>query len=201
MVMWQQSPDAGDPTGSRQIFDLMDDLEAQAEAAYDLERHIDLADRSRAEYAAVTLASRLAASVGGDVALHVTGVGAVEGRLDRVGPDWCAVSINKGAPGLPRQDWVLSLGAIALVRGASERSLPEVAWSPVAKLGLGSALRQLAEDGRRCVVRLRDGAAHDVVLHRVGADFVEAQTGAGRLLVACSALAGVHSTSEASRSS
>ena len=194
MVTWQRSPEPGDLTGFGQLFELMDDLEAQAEAAYDLERHIDLADRSRAEYAAVTLASRLAASLGSEVTLRVIGVGAVEGRLDRVGPDWCAVSTSSGGgPGLPRQDWVLSLGAIALVRGASERSLPEVAWSPVAKLGLGSALRRLAEDGRRCVVRLRDGAAHDVVLHRVGADFVEARAGAGRLLVTYSALAGVHS--------
>ena len=201
MVTWQRSPEPGDLTGFGQLFELMDDLEAQAEAAYDLERHIDLADRSRAEYAAVTLASRLAASVGSEVALQVRGVGAVEGRLDRVGPDWCAVSSMRGGPGLPRQDWVLSLSAIALVRGASERSLPEVAWSPVAKLGLGSALRRLAEDGRRCVVRLRDGAAHDVVLQRVGADFVEARAGGGRLLVAHTALAGVHSASEASRSS
>ena len=35
--------------------------------------------------------------------------------------------------------------------------MPEVAWSPVARLGLGSALRRLAEAGERCVLHLADG--------------------------------------------
>ena len=80
------------------------------------------------------------------------------------------------------------------VLGSSERSTPEVAWSPVARLGLGLALRRLADAGERCVLHLRDGTRHEAVLRRVGADFVEAQVGAGRLeLVAFSALVAVQS--------
>ena len=46
------------------LFDLLDDLEGQAEALYAAERDAELADRSRAEYASVTLESRLMASTG-----------------------------------------------------------------------------------------------------------------------------------------
>ncbi len=57
-----------------------------------------------------------------------TSVG-VEGRLARVGEGWCLLS-GTG------QDWIVPLGAVVGVRGASERSVPEVAWSPLDRLGL-----------------------------------------------------------------
>ena len=48
--------------------------------------------------------------------------------------------------------------------------------------------------GERCVVHLGDGSAHEAVLRRVGADFVEATVGEGRtVLVAFGALAAVQS--------
>src|SRR5262249_55761734 len=102
-----------------QLFELLDDLEHQAQALYDADRASELADRSRAEYVAVTLVSRLMASVDDDVTLDLTGVGQVAGRLGRVGPDWCLVH----GPG---QDWVVRLAAVACVEGASPRSVPEV---------------------------------------------------------------------------
>lgn len=175
-------------TWEEELFTLLDDLEQQAGALYAAERDIELADRSRAEYHHVTLASRLMASVGRDLVLEVRGVGAVAGVLERVGAGWCLV---RGAA----QDWVVRTAAIQLVRGASERSVPEVAWSPVAKLGVGSALRRLAEAGERCVVHLVDGGRHGAVLRRVGADFVEASVGEqGRtLLLALEAVAAVQS--------
>ncbi|HEY0951317.1 hypothetical protein [Nocardioides sp.] len=177
-------------TWEEELFAVLDDLEQQAEALYDAERSAELADRSRTEYQQVTLASRLMASLGQQVRMEVIGLGLVSGTLDRVGDGWCLVTGHA-------QDWVLRLGAVAAVHGASERSLPEVAWSPVARLGLGSALRRIADAGERCVVHLADGTAHDVLLRRVGADFVEAvagEVGADRtLLVAFAALAGVQS--------
>jgi hypothetical protein len=170
-----------------ELFALLDDLEQQAEALYDAERDADLADRSRAAYRQVTLASRLMASVGAPVRLDVTGVGAVDGTLDRVSDGWCVVT---GAA----QDWVVRLEAVRTVTGASARSVPEMAWSPVARLGVGSALRRLADAGERCVLHLVDGSSHDAVLRRVGADFVEAAVGEGRtVLVAFAALAAVQS--------
>ena len=169
------------------LFALLDDLEQQAEALYAADRDAELADRSRAAYGEVTLASRLMASLEAEVRLEVEGVGTVAGELERVADGWCVL---RG----PAQDWVVCLPAVAAVHGASERSVPELAWSPVSKLGLGSALRRLADAGERCVLHLRDAATYDAVLRRVGADFVEATVGEGRtVLVAFRALAAVQS--------
>ena len=67
------------------LFALFDDLEGQAAAAWEADREAELADRARAEYGSVTLASRLMASRGREVALDLPHVGRVEGSLDRVG--------------------------------------------------------------------------------------------------------------------
>lgn len=169
------------------MFALLDDLEQQAEALYDAERAPELADRSRSAYQEVTLASRLMASLDQDVVLEVLGLGAVAGTLSRTAAEWCLV---RG----PGQDWLVRLAAVASVTGASERALPEVAWSPVSRLGLGSPLRRLAESGERCVVRSLDGRTHEGQVSRVGQDFVELTGPGGRtVLVAFAALAAVQS--------
>lgn len=158
------------------LFAFLDDLEHQAQALYDADRASELADRARSEYASVTLVSRLMASVGCRVTLDVRGVGPVAGELQRVGPDWCLVH---GAA----QDWVVSLPAVISAEGASERAVPEVAWSSTSRLGLGSALRRLADTGADCRVHARDGSVRDARILRVGADFVEAGVGEGRVVL------------------
>lgn len=170
------------------LFALFDDLEGQATALYDAQREPDLAERSRAEYGQVTLAGRLMASLDLELTLELTGVGAVTGRLERVATGWCLLC----GPG---QDWVVRQDAIAAVHGASDRSVPEVAWSAVARLGLGSAMRRLAEGDEPCTLHLLDGRGHDGVVRRVGQDFVEVATGeAGRkVLVSFGQLAAVQS--------
>lgn len=174
-------------TWEDELFSLLDDLEQQAEALYDAERDVELADRSRAAYHDVTLASRLMASVGDRLRVDLRGVGVVTGTVERVGTGWCLL---RG----PAQDWVVSLAAVTMLRDGSGRSVPEVAWSPVTRLGLGSALRRVADAGERCVLHLVDGSRHEATLGRVGADFVEARDGAGQtVLVAFAALAAVQS--------
>ena len=169
------------------LFALFDDIEGRAEALYDSEREPELADRSRAEYQQVTLASRLMASIGAELTLDVIGVGSVTGRLDRLGDGWCLVTG-------PAQDWVVALASVGVVHGVAERSVPEVAWSPLTRLGLGSALRRIADSGERCVLHLRDGSARDGVLRRVGADFVELHGAGDRTaLVGFDALAAAQS--------
>jgi hypothetical protein len=80
------------------------------------------------------------------------------------------------------------------VHGAADRSVPEMAWSAVARLGLGSALRRLADSGQHCVLHLRDGSTRDGSLRRVGGDFVELLTGGDRVvLVGFDSLAAVQS--------
>ncbi len=178
-------------TWEEQLFGVLDDLEQEAVGLYAFEREAELADRSRSEYQQVTLAARLAASLDTEVSLHVCGVGRLRGRLERVATGWCLLV----APG---QQWVVRHAAIAAVDGASERAVPEVAWSPIARLGLGSALRRLADAGERCVVRRTDGGSHDGMLRRVGQDFVEVVEGLGDNahvgLVAFESLATVQST-------
>ena len=102
-----------------ELFAYLDDLEGQAGALYAAERGPELADRSRAEYQSVTMATRLMAAVDHEVALELVGVGTVSGRLARVATGWCLVS---GAG----QDWVIRLGAIAVVQGGSDRAVPEL---------------------------------------------------------------------------
>jgi hypothetical protein len=170
-----------------QLFSVLDDLEQQAEALYDAERDLDLADRSRSEYAQVTLASRLMASLEADLTLELRGVGRVSGILQRLGTGWCLLQ-SAG------QDWIVRTEAIVVVRDASARSVPEVAWSPVTRLGLGSALRRVADAGERCLVHLVDGGRQDVVLTRVGKDFVEGADHSGRpILVPFVAISAVQS--------
>ena len=171
------------------LFALFDDLEQQAEALFDAERDVELADRSRAEYHHVSLASRLMASLDREVVLDLLGGSTVTGTLTRVGTGWCLVR-GQG------QDWVVRSAAVVVVGGASDRSVPEVAWPAVTKLGLGSALSRVAASGERCVLQLVDGRRQEAVLRRVGADFVEAgvgEDGRRRVLVAFTALAAVQS--------
>lgn len=176
--------------GDEQLFDLLEDLEAQAESAYDAERQVDLADRSRAEYREVTLAARLVASLGRELDVDVAGVGPVRGVLDRTGDGWLLLRA-------PASDWVVRTAALQRVVGASDRAVPEAAWSPLQRLSVASLLRRLADSGSRCVVHTRDGGRHEVVVSRVGADFVEVTEGTGAtrrpVLVALDGLAAVQS--------
>lgn len=168
-----------------ELFALFDDLEGQAAAAWEADREAELADRARSEYGAVTLVSRLMASRGRQVVLELPHVGRVEGSLDRVGDGWCLL----GGTG---QDWIVPLGSVAAVHGASGRSVPEVAWSAVDRLGLRSVLRRLADADERCHLHLLDGSRHEAHVQRVGADFLEARGPRGeRVLVPYAALVAV----------
>ncbi|CUR60973.1 conserved hypothetical protein [metagenome] len=172
-------------TWEEHLVALFDDLEQQADSLFHVERVFEVADRAQAEYAAVTLASRLMASVGLPVELRTQGVGAVVGELRRVSVGWCLVA-------QPRQEWILVLSAVREVRGCSPRSVAESTWSPVTRLGLSSALRGVTEARARCVVHLVDGTHHDVRPERVGADFFEVTEGAStRVLFPLDAIAAV----------
>ncbi len=171
-----------------ELFAYLDDLEGRAAALYAADREPELADRSREEYQTVTLATRLMASVDLEVSLELAGVGAVSGRLGRVASGWCLL---RGAG----QDWVIRMAAVVAVGGCSERAVPEVAWPPAARLGLGAALRRVADAAEPCSMHLTDGRRHDGTLVRVGADFVELVAGEpGRpVLVALDHVAAVQS--------
>ncbi|HQR27824.1 MAG TPA: hypothetical protein PLP61_12370 [Nocardioides sp.] len=173
-------------TWEEELFTLFEELEQRAQALYDADRAAELADRSRAAYSSVTLASRWMASVDRTLRMEVAGVGPLTGTLRRVGEGWLLLS---GSPA----DWIVRAAAVRTVRGHSERSVPELAWSPVSGLGLGSALRRLAESGERCVLHLVDGSRYDGVLGRIGADFAELVCADAQVLVGFDGLAAVQS--------
>lgn len=170
-------------TDDAELFNFLEDLEADAEALAHRERIGDLLDRGHSEYHEVPLAARLMASMGREVVIEVLGAGSLRGELVRVGPDWCA--LERGGV-----RWVVVLAAVTVVRGASSRAQPEVAWGAADRLGMRSALRRLVDSGRSSVVHLRDGVRIEAVVRRVGADFVEVLTPSGeRLLLASRHLA------------
>ena len=171
-------------TWEEQLFSVLDDLEGQAEALFQADRDAELADRTRSEYTAVTLASRLMASVGDDVVVTVSGMGPVRGMIQRVCADWFLLSTAM-------QEWVVRTAAVVQARGAAERSVPEAAWSPVARLGFGSALRRVAEERQGALVYLVDGSRLEARVERVGQDFVEVSVGSQAALVPFTAIAAV----------
>lgn len=177
-------------TWETELFALLDDLEGQAAAAWEADREAELADRARTEYGAVTLASRLMASRGSEVGLDLAHVGRLVGRLSRVGEQWCLL-VARG------HDWIVPLHAVAAVHGAGERSVPEVAWSPVDRLSLRAALRRLSDAGARCLLHLADGTRHEAYVARVGADFVEVRgVAGGAVLVPYAGLVAVQSSED-----
>lgn len=175
----------------RDLFAVLDDLEGQATAVFEAEREAELVDRARAAYVEVTLASRLMASVGEPIAVDLHSLGRLEGALRRVGEGW--FHLRGGG-----HDWVVPLRHVVAVRGASPRSVPELAWSPVSRLGLRSALRRLADSAARCQLCLVDGSRTEARVVRVGADFMEVATAGEELvLVPLDAVVALRSRAEA----
>lgn len=154
------------------LLDLFDDLEQQADGLALAERDALVVEQSRAEYAEVDLASRLAASVGGRVRLDVQGVGGLDGLLRRTGDGWLVLEAGGRA-------WVVVLAAVRRVRGLSDGAVDAAARPLSTRLGLASALRGLAEGRSETVVHGPDGQVTRALLGRVGRDFVEVRTAEG----------------------
>lgn len=155
---------------SGRLEDLFEDLEQQAAGLELAERDAELLDRTRGEYAVVTLADRVHASVGRVVELTLRSGQRVSGTITSAGVDWCSVGSPDG-----RDVRLVRIAAVAAARGLSARSLPEPARPVVARLGFGSALHRFAEASPEVVVRLASGPAVHASLRRVGADFVEVE--------------------------
>lgn len=153
----------------RRLDDVFEDLEQQAAGLGLAERDAELADRARGEYAAVTMADRVHASLGRQVRLALLGGEKVDGELVDAGVDWCAVTSAQG------RAWLVRLAAVAQATGLSSRSLPAAARPVAARLGFGSALHRFAEDDPELLLHLATGPSQRVRLVRVGADFVEVE--------------------------
>jgi hypothetical protein len=155
--------------GDDDLGSLFEDLEQQAAGMHLAARDAELADRARGEYAAVTFADRVHASVGLRVVLSLRGGDLVEGALTQAGVDWCTL-LGGGGP------WLVRLDAVSGASGMSARAVPEAARSALARLGFGAALHRLAEESaEEVLLHLGGGPALRVRVLRIGADFVEVQ--------------------------
>lgn len=146
--------------------DLFADLEGQAEALERGDPDAEVADRIRIELGQVSLLNRLRAQLGQRVALSVSGVGPLSGRLTQVGANWLLL----GAP----DEIVVPAAAIVAVT-----ELPPAAVSPqgvgrvAGSIRMTSALRAIAVDRCAVTVLLRGGDTVTGTPDRVGADFVD----------------------------
>jgi hypothetical protein len=169
-------PEAGEESGmgwERSVLALLDDLEQQAEGLQLVERDLEVADRSRAEYARVDLASRLHAVAGREVRVTLLGGLSLVGTVGRTGDDWLLLTDRSD------REWIVRRGALAVLRGASSRAVPDAALGVVRRLSLRSVLRRLAEEGADCLLHLVDGSRLDGRLLRLGDDFAEVRLEAG----------------------
>ena len=145
---------------------LFEDLEQQAEGLALSERDALVAEQRVAEYAEVDLAARLHGSVGARIGCEVVGVGRVEGELSRVGEGWILVETD-------RDEWLVRLPAVLAIRGLADRAITADLRRVTTRLGVASALRQVAEDRAEVLLHLVDRGTLRVLLGRVGADFLE----------------------------
>ena len=158
----------------QRLLDLFEDLEQQAEGAALSARDAEVAELARAEYAEVDLASRVHASVGHQVELTLCGV-VVRGRLARAGAGWCLVVADS-------HEWVVRLDHLVAGRGLSSQAIPAALRSLTSRLGVGSVLRELAEERAPVTLVRSDGERRNGVLGRVGRDFLELSTEGGSVV-------------------
>lgn len=165
-------------TWEERLLDLFEDLEQQAEGAALAARDAEVAELARAEYSEVDLDSRWHASVGREIQVAAVHGLVVRGRVARVGDGWCLVARSSdGAEG--DREWILALRAVVAVRGLSPQARTEPLRPVTGRLGLGSALRGIAEERAAVTVVRGDGTHRRGRLGRVGRDFVELQADDG----------------------
>lgn len=149
------------------VLSLLDDLEQQAAGLHLAEREAEVGERSVAEYAQVSLGSRLHASLGRALRVRLVGGRRLSGRLVSTGADWLLLEDDHGS------EWVLPRVGLSSVEGLSARSVNEDAWPLRTRLSLRSVLRRIAREQSECVVHLCDEGQVSGRLGRVGRDFLE----------------------------
>ena len=147
--------------------DLFADLEAQLDLEQAAELWVEVADRSRRELAAISLLDRASAHVGSPVQLGVTGASTVSGALLDATQEWLLVEERSG------REVLVPTTACLWLRGLGRASEVVARESVARRLGLGAALRSLAQ--QRVVVRLQlaDGAQATGTIDRVHADHLD----------------------------
>jgi len=103
---------------------LFADLEAEAAEMEARARDAEIAERTRAEIAAVRWLQRLRGATGTTVSLAMAGAGPLSGRVRYVGPDWVLVDVVG-------QDVLVPAAAVLGVTGLGTAAPPDVERVPL----------------------------------------------------------------------
>lgn len=165
---------------------LFEDLETQADGLYLDDRDREVEALAEAGYAEISLADRVHASVGSRLRLGLVDGSELAGVLRRCGREWLLLDAGSCR-------WLIPAAAMSSVEGLPARAAPESSRPRTARLSVASALRGLAEEDPRCVLRLVGDRLVPGVLVRVGADFVVVRSSGADLVVPFGALVAVRS--------
>lgn len=146
--------------------ELFEDLEGQLVAADAREREALVQELTRAEQASVRLVARVRSSRGCDVVVGLLDGTPLRGRLVSGAETW--FELAEGA-----RHHVVPVSGVAWVSGLRAASAPQDATR---RLGLAHALRALARDRARVVVRTRAGVLVGRI-ERVGRDHLDLWVG------------------------
>ena len=152
------------------------DLQALAAAEADLERDAEVAERTRIERSAVTLADRLRAARG-PVEIGTAGGGRHAGRVVETGEGWVRLEhVPVGARAITAEHLVLT-SAVHVVRGLSRAHGASPGGLPARSLA--SVLRAWCRDRAEVSVLLVDGVVVAGLASAAYADHLEVSTGGG----------------------
>ncbi len=159
------------PRGEHSVQAILDDLEQLADGLHLRARDQEVAERAQAEYAAVTLMSKIHASIGREITLALAGSFPLRGVVERTGDGWLLLADPAGP------EWLIPVGSVRSLRGLSAKSVAAEALGVSRSLTWRSVVRGLIVDGAPCGLLLDDAHVVRVRLVRAGADFLEAQVG------------------------
>ncbi|WP_427006790.1 hypothetical protein [Pseudarthrobacter sp. H2] len=147
---------------------LFEDMEAQLAAGERLDFDAEVAERTRADAAAVELADRLRGSLGLRIGIHLASGTLFEGVLSHVGSQ--SMVLDE-----PRHQVLIPQASAVRYSGLSRLAVTEHA-AVRQRLGLASSLRALSRDRASLTVLVARGPAESVlhgVIDRVGQDFLD----------------------------
>ncbi|WP_211877696.1 hypothetical protein [Pseudarthrobacter albicanus] len=147
---------------------LFEDMEAQLAAGERLDFDAEVAERTRADAAAVELADRLRGSLGLRIGIHLASGTLFEGVLSHVGSQ--SMVLDE-----PRHQMLIPQASAVRYTGLSRLAVTEHSMVRQ-RLGLASSLRALSRDRASLTVLVARGPAEAVlhgVIDRVGQDFLD----------------------------
>ena len=155
---------------------LEDELRDLASAEADLERDAEVAERTRIERSALTLADRLRGAHG-PVEIATRGGGRHAGRVQEVGDGWAVVEHVPPGSRVVAAEHLVVLAAAVAVRGLGRPLVRDEGRLP--ERTLGSVLRAWCRDRSHVSVLLVEGDVVAGLASAAYADHLELSTGGG----------------------